>query len=839
MNPLQRTSRSYSVLKNVDRVSSPSAAAIAALIVAVASYLTGAAVIAARFPTFGSAVLYPPYVILVAGLLLTQTRYWWALLLASAFAHFASGLGIWSIERLALSESVNWIRALIVAVGLRRFARRPLFNSLDGVTVFFAIAVIAAPATAALLGSWVVVHDVGGDYWDIWKAWTISNALTALTLLPPLLIGLTWQPWGMKRPPARRVLEAVALGVAMLGVSLLALVGTGPQLPPPERFVAPVPLLVWAAVRFGPSGTSLSILLMSIVSIASTMHGNGPFLDGTPATNMLAVQGFLAIVSVPLIMLAALVRERERVTEALHASQHRYRLATTAGGVAVWDWTFGTNALFVDEPIRAALGYSSDEIENEVSAWQRLVHPDDAARLSVQAMMLLDGSTPSFETEFRMVHKDGTSRWFLTRGAVVVEADGSVRGLIGTQSDITARKFVEHSLHESEERTMLAANAANLGFWQRDLRSDDLWLSEHARRVYGLSPYSPVTRHTLYDIKHVDDRDRVRATIEQALHSREAVELEFRITLDSGEMRWLMMYGRTRVDDAGMPTYLGGVVMDITERKRLALAVEEERKELAHLGRVAMVGELSTALAHELNQPLTAILSNAQAAKRILAANPTDIEQIREILDDIVRDDARAAEVIRQLRLLIQKADAVFVPLRAPELAAEALSIVRSELVTRGVSVTANFASSLTPVIGDRVQLLQVLLNLILNACDAMEETPASDRRLSISAHDERTHVVISVADQGTGIAKGQLEKVFEPFVTTKAGGLGLGLAICRSIVTAHEGKLTAANNPTGGAVFHLALPTRAVGIASPPYSRSGVLRTEAISPPSENARPT
>jgi PAS domain S-box-containing protein len=547
---------------------------------------------------------------------------------------------------------------------------------------------------------------------------------------------------------------------------------------------------------------------------------------------MLALQGFLGIVAVPLIMLAALVRERERVTEALHASQHRYRLATTAGGVAVWDWTLETNQLYVDDPIRAALGYADGEIGNDVTEWQKLLHPDDAPRINVQALLLLDGSTPSFEVEYRMLHKDGSARWFSTRGAVVLGEGNRVQGLIGTHSDITDRKRVEDSLRDSEERISLAANAANLGFWQRDLKSDSLWLSDHARRIYGLPPDTPVTRNTLYEIKHVDDRDRVRATIESGIATHEPLEIEFRIVLPSGEVRWLNMQGRPRLDESRTPAYLGGVIMDVTDRKLLALAVEEEHKELAHLGRVAMVGELSTALAHELNQPLTAILSNAQAAKRLLAFDPVDLDQIREILDDIVRDDARAAEVIRQLRLLIQKADALFVPLRVPDLASEALSIVRSELLTRGVSVTTTFAPSLPTVTGDRVQLLQVLLNLILNACDAMQEAPLGERRLTLTATAEtRTHVVISVADTGTGIANGQFEKVFEPFVTTKSGGLGLGLAICRSIATAHEGKLTAANTSGGGAVFHLSLPTRAPGAASPPYPRPIVPRADVITP--------
>lgn len=822
MSALHRISRSYSVVTDAGRVSTPGDAVIAAILVGLGCYAGGVLDAATHIRAFGGAVLYPPYAVLLAGLLLTRPRHWWILIAGMAVAHQVAGTGTWPILRIALSDVVNVSRAILAAGLLRRFARRPLFSSLEGVGLFFGVAVLVAPAVAALMGAALVRAYDGGDYWLIWQAWFLSNALTALTLLPPLLIGLTSGPFWKSRPSLGRIIEATVLAVAMLSVGALAINGVGPRLmTPPERFVAPLPLLLWAAVRFGPAGTSLSLLFISSLAIASTMQGVGPFSAESTAGNLLSLHSFLGLVSVPLILLAALVRERERVTKALHTNQHRYRLATTAGGVAVWDWTRATNELYVDAPIHSVLGFAEGEIGNSVKSWQERLHPDDAARVSVQALCLLDGTIPSFETEYRMLHKDGSARWFFARGAVVLENDGSVRGLIGTQTDITDRKRVEESLRESEERTSLAANAANLGFWQRDLKTDVMWLSDHARRIYGLAPDVPVTRDTVYALKHVDDRDRIREVIQAAINARSSFEVEFRMPRPDGDTRWLNMQGRPRLDESGTATYLTGVLMDITERKQLALAAEEEHKELAHLGRVAMVGELSTALAHELNQPLTAILSNAQAAKRLLAMEPTDLPQIREILDDIVRDDARAAEVIRQLRVLIQKADALFQPLRVSELAGEALSIVRSELLTRGVSVTTNFPPSLPSVTGDRVQLLQVLLNLILNACDAMQDTSLIDRRLTLSAHtDDNENVIVSVADRGTGIAKGRLEKVFEPFVTTKSGGLGLGLAICRSIVNAHEGRLWAGNNPDHGAVFHLSLPTRPPTPQEPLYPK-------------------
>ncbi len=255
----------------------------------------------------------------------------------------------------------------------------------------------------------------------------------------------------------------------------------------------------------------------------------------------------------------------------------------------------------------------------------------------------------------------------------------------------------------------------------------------------------------------------------------------------------------------------GGAVItyaDVTSRKSAELEAREQRQELAHLTRVAMLGELSGALAHELNQPLTAILSNAQAAQRMLAREPIDLIEVGEILRDIAEDDRRAGEVIQRLRAMLRKDEAKLLPLGVNELVAEVLSFAHSDLITRNVSVTTELAAELPPVYGDRVQLQQVLLNLVLNACEAMSARQREERRLTLVAvRDGEAGVRVSVIDRGTGIPADELERVFTPFFTTKEHGLGLGLSICRSIVAAHGGRLWASNNEECGATFHLTLP--------------------------------
>jgi two-component system, LuxR family, sensor kinase FixL len=250
-------------------------------------------------------------------------------------------------------------------------------------------------------------------------------------------------------------------------------------------------------------------------------------------------------------------------------------------------------------------------------------------------------------------------------------------------------------------------------------------------------------------------------------------------------------------------------VVDITERRRIERETARQHDELAHLSRVAMLGELSGSLAHELNQPLTAILSNAQAAQRFLAQSPPRVDKLAEILTDIVKSDHRAGAVIQRLRSLLRKEEAQRHPLDLNDVVDESLRLMRSDLLNRNVVVSADLADALPAVSGDRNQLQQVLLNFVINGCDAMEGRKADRRLLVQTRTTAQGNVEVSVADRGAGIPPADIERVFEPFVTTKSHGLGLGLAICRSIVGAHGGRLWATNNPDRGATLHCELPAR------------------------------
>jgi C4-dicarboxylate-specific signal transduction histidine kinase len=284
------------------------------------------------------------------------------------------------------------------------------------------------------------------------------------------------------------------------------------------------------------------------------------------------------------------------------------------------------------------------------------------------------------------------------------------------------------------------------------------------------------------------------------------MDVEYRVATPEGQTRW--MAARGRVAQGGGQNLLG-VALDITPRKRAEMQADEDRAALRHMTRVSLLGQLSASIAHQLNQPLASILSNAEAAQTMLQRDPVDLADLREICDDIVAEDHRAAEVIRRLGALFKRGEPTLLPLDINELVHDTLDLARTNLLTRHVTLSTALVADLPPVAGDRVQLQQLLLNLIVNAADAMQATPQAERHLTVSTALTDGQVAVCVADRGPGIAEADLHKVFDPFWSTKDGGMGMGLAICRSIAEAHHGCLSLRNAAEGGAVFCVQLPAR------------------------------
>ncbi len=370
----------------------------------------------------------------------------------------------------------------------------------------------------------------------------------------------------------------------------------------------------------------------------------------------------------------------------------------------------------------------------------------------------------------------------------------------------------EADLRETQERMELAASAAELGMWMWDIARNEIWVTEKGRALFGFGPSEKLDSDRFRSRLHPEDREFVLKAVQSSLRTGAEYRSEYRVLLPNGQLRWIAGCGHVEFNRNGQPVRMLGASLDITKRKQAEEESARHRNEMAHLSRVSTMGELSGSIAHELNLPLSSILSNAQAAQRVLAHSDADVTEVRDILSDIVSEDKRAAEVIQRLRQWLKKEQVQQRRLHINEVVEDVLKLVRSALVNQKVTVDTELEPHLPSVTGDPVQLQQVLLNLMVNACDAMIHCNTSERRLLIRTgiENDSNAVTVCVTDRGSSIPEEKMEQIFEPFFTTKPKGMGLGLSVCRTIIASHRGKLWATNNPDRGATFHFSLPIAA-----------------------------
>jgi PAS domain S-box-containing protein len=427
----------------------------------------------------------------------------------------------------------------------------------------------------------------------------------------------------------------------------------------------------------------------------------------------------------------------------------------------------------------------------------------DEARAALDGIRsVLEGESQRFDMEYNGSSPD-TERWF---GMTVVPLLRETGGAVITHTDVTRQRAAEERAREREQSLAEAQRIAHLGSWRWDIVTDELAWSDEVFRIFGLEPQQfAATYEAFLERVHPEDREAVREAVEGSLADPDTrYSIQHRVTrLDGGE-RVVHERGEVTFDASGRPVLMVGTVHDITEQAE----IRELRAELAHVERLSTVGAMTAALAHEINQPLSAIRANAQAALRFLDAGELEADESREIFDDIIDDSRRAGEVIRRLRALLRKEEAEREPLCVNDSVQTVLGLLHSEIVIRNIAVELDLADGLPPVVADRVQIQQVILNLMSNGADAMEGVPWDARKLIVRTCLDGTGCVrVSVADTGPGIEAPDLDRVFEPFFTTKAQGLGVGLPICRTIIEAHGGRLWAEADPERGAAFTFSLP--------------------------------
>jgi len=418
------------------------------------------------FPDSKVSLFFPPHAVLVCVLLLVPTRHWWAYVLSAVGAHFlATQQAGWPPAYALTCEAFDGLKCVLAAAGIRFLIRSPLKAiTLRDAILFVLVVVVLVPFGTAFWGaSFTVSYGFGTRYWIEWRNLGISNAVTTVVLVPVFLLGAHYLT--VTRPRAmsvRRLLEAalVGVGIVSLGIFVFDETPAGPSTSPALLY-APIPLLIWAALRFGLAGISFSMLIVTVQAISGTMRGHGPFLAQTPAENAVALQLFILVTATPLMLLAVVIEEERRSKEAVRESANLMGLAAEAGDLAMWVWDVSGNDVWMTERGRTLFGLTSGERLGFAATFDR-VHPEDRAARDEAIQRALQ-TCGEYDMQYRVQHADGTVRWIHGRGRCVRSDGGTGPKLFGVSMDITARKLAEASATQKRAELEHVARVATLG----------------------------------------------------------------------------------------------------------------------------------------------------------------------------------------------------------------------------------------------------------------------------------------------------------------------------------------------------------------------------------------
>src|SRR6266478_5747017 len=503
------------------------------------------------------------------------------------------------------------------------------------------------------------------------------------------------------------------------------------------------------------------------------------------------------------------IDDRKRAEEALRTRERD--LSSIINTIPMLAWSARPDG-FCDFLNQRWLDFTGLSAEQALGwGWGATIHPEDAkGLLDSWQMALVTGQL--VDVEVRMRRFDGEYRWFLLRGSPLRDESGKIAKWYGTNTDIDDRKRAEEELQRSEAFLAEGQRLSLSGSFLWRLDTDEITFSEQLYRTFEFDRDAPVTLERIGSRVHSEDIPLLTDKIEAARSGDSVLNYEIRLRMPNGPVKYLRTIAHGTRDRDGRPEIIGAV-QDVTERQLAEEALSQARSDLAHVTRVTSLGVLTASIAHEVNQPLAGIITNAGTCLRMLAAEPPNVEGARETAKRTIRDGNRASELIMRLRALFSKKESTNEPVDLNEATQEVIALSLSELQRNRVILRPEFADDLPVVTGDRVQLQQVILNLLKNASDAM--SAVNDRPRHLQIRTERgtdDQVRLTVQDVGVGLDPQAMDRLFQAFYTTKNDGMGIGLSVSRSIIERHHGRLWAEPNDGPGATFSFSIPPRQGG---------------------------
>lgn len=498
------------------------------------------------------------------------------------------------------------------------------------------------------------------------------------------------------------------------------------------------------------------------------------------------------------------IDERKRAEEALAASERNLKLIIDTVPVLAWSARTDGRADFFNQHYLEYVGLSAEQASDW--GWTAAVHPDDLNGLAAIWQQVL-ASEQSGEAEARLRRHDGEYRWFLFRVGPLRDETGTVVKWYGVNTDIEDRKRAEAELRRAYDSFAEAQRLSKTGSFITDLVGDDHNWSDETYRIFEFDPATRVTVQRVRDVIHPDDLPSFESVIARGLTGAN-VDFAFRIVTARGAVKHVRGVAHVIEQIEGRPMFVGAL-QDVTESTVAEQALSRARSELAHVSSMTTLSALTASIAHEVNQPLSGIITNANTCLRMLDALPPDIDGARETARRTLRDGNRASDVIARLRALFSRREFTLETLDLNEATREVIALSSNDLQRQRIMLQPELATDLPTITGDRIQLQQVILNLLRNASDAMEGVQDRPRQVLIKTErEDGDRVRLTVRDAGAGLSPPNASSLFDAFYTTKSGGMGIGLFVSRSIIERHQGRLWAEpNEGSPGATFVFSIP--------------------------------